>query len=89
MLFWEAFPLAFSQGIPLKFKVWKLKEFLEKTPKEMLLKRLFHPIFTCVADAATDAAADAAAADAAATDAVADTIDAGTDAINAAALRIA
>ena len=86
MLFWEAFPLAFSQGIPLNFKVWKLKEFLEKTPKEMLFKKLFHPIFTCVAEDGTDAA-DAAID--AATEAAADTIDAGTDAINAAALRTA
>ena len=58
---------------------------------EMLLKRLFHPIFTCVAEAGTDTidAAVGAAADAtadAATDAVA---DAGTDAIDAAALRTA
>ena len=86
MVFWGAFPSAFSRDIPLKFKVWKLKEFLEKTPKEMLLKKLFHPIFTCVAEEGTDAA-DAAID--AATDAAADTIDAGTDAITAAALRTA
>ena len=42
-------------------------------------KRLFHPIFTCVADATAAAAIDAGT----------DAIDAAADAIDAAALRTA